>query len=94
VSLNGFGATEALARNPRLVYGRVIGWGQSGPLAHEPGHDINYIALSGVLNLVGRPSTPPTPPLALVGDFAGHRGHDSPLRRWTRTLERHVISGW
>jgi alpha-methylacyl-CoA racemase len=67
----GFGPTEALARNPRLVYGRVTGWGQSGPFAHEPGHDINYIALSGVLYHVGRPSTPPTPPLALVGDFGG-----------------------
>jgi alpha-methylacyl-CoA racemase len=67
----GFGPTDALARNPRLVYGRLTGWGQSGPLAHEPGHDINYIALSGVLYHVGRPSTPPTPPLALVGDFGG-----------------------
>jgi alpha-methylacyl-CoA racemase len=60
-----------LARNPRLVYGRMTGWGQHGPLAERAGHDINYIALSGVLHAMGRPDQPPAPPLNLVGDFGG-----------------------
>ena len=56
---------------PRLVYGRVTGWGQDGPLAHAAGHDINYISLVGALHAFGRRGQPPTPPLNLIGDFAG-----------------------
>ena len=59
------------ARNPRLVYGRMTGWGQSGPLAERAGHDINYIAIAGVLNAIGRAGEAPVPPLNLVGDFGG-----------------------
>ncbi|MGH3520052.1 MAG: CaiB/BaiF CoA transferase family protein [Haloechinothrix sp.] len=58
-------------RNPKLVFGRMTGFGQDGPLAMRAGHDINYIALSGVLGAIGRPGQPPTPPLNLVGDFGG-----------------------
>jgi alpha-methylacyl-CoA racemase len=65
----GLGPEILLARNPRLVYGRVTGWGQSGPLAQAAGHDINYIALAGALASCGRPGTPPHPPLNLLGDF-------------------------
>jgi alpha-methylacyl-CoA racemase len=65
------GPEVALARNPRLVYGRVTGWGQDGPLARRAGHDINYIALSGVLHAFGRKGEAPVPPLNLVGDFGG-----------------------
>ena len=60
-----------MARNPRLVYGRITGWGQDGPLAQAAGHDINYIALSGALHAIGRESEAPVPPLNLVGDFGG-----------------------
>ncbi|HYM34127.1 MAG TPA: CaiB/BaiF CoA-transferase family protein [Steroidobacteraceae bacterium] len=60
-----------LERNPRLGYGRMPGWGQTGPLAHAAGHDINYIALSGMLHAMGRAHEPPSPPLNLVGDFGG-----------------------
>jgi crotonobetainyl-CoA:carnitine CoA-transferase CaiB-like acyl-CoA transferase len=67
----GLGPEDCLARNPRLVYGRVTGWGQDGPLAHAAGHDINYIALAGALHAFGRRDAPPTPPLNLIGDFAG-----------------------
>lgn len=67
----GFGPDVCLASNPRLVYGRVTGWGQDGPLAMVAGHDLNYIALTGALHAIGRQGHPPTPPLALVGDFAG-----------------------
>jgi alpha-methylacyl-CoA racemase len=67
----GLGPDACLARNPRLVYGRVTGWGQSGPLAHAAGHDINYIALTGAANAIGRRGQPPTPPLNLIGDFGG-----------------------
>jgi alpha-methylacyl-CoA racemase len=67
----GLGPQAALARNPRLVYGRMTGWGQEGPLAPRAGHDINYIALSGVLNAFGRRGEAPVPPLNLVGDFGG-----------------------
>lgn len=67
----GIGPEECLARNPRLVYGRMTGFGQDGPLAQQVGHDINYIAASGVLSLIGRRAQPPTPPLSLVGDFGG-----------------------
>lgn len=65
----GLGPDVCLARNPRLVYTRVTGWGQSGPLAHAAGHDLNYIALSGLLPSMGRPGSPPPPPLNLIGDF-------------------------
>ena len=67
----GIGPDECLARNPRLVYARATGWGQDGPLAHSAGHDINYIALAGALEPIGRAGGPPTIPLNLVGDFAG-----------------------
>ena len=67
----GLGPDICLARNPRLVYGRLTGWGQDGPLAHASGHDINYIALSGALSLVGRVGEPPVPTSNLLGDLAG-----------------------
>jgi alpha-methylacyl-CoA racemase len=67
----GIGPEHCLARNSRLVYGRVTGWGQQGPLARAAGHDINYIALSGALHLIGPPGGKPVPPLNLVGDFGG-----------------------
>jgi alpha-methylacyl-CoA racemase len=67
----GLGPDAALARNPRLVYGRMTGWGQEGPLARAAGHDVNYIALSGALYAMGRADAPPAPPLNLVGDFGG-----------------------
>lgn len=66
----GLGPDRCLARNPALVYGRMTGWGQNGPLASTAGHDIDYIALSGVLHAVGS-SEEPIPPLNLVGDFGG-----------------------
>jgi alpha-methylacyl-CoA racemase len=65
------GPDDCLARNPKLVYGRVTGWGQDGPLAQAAGHDINYVALSGMLHAMGRAGAPPAPPLNLVGDFGG-----------------------
>jgi len=67
----GFGPDVCLDRNPRLVYGRMTGWGQDGPLAHAAGHDINYIALSGALHSIGPTGGKPVPPLNLVGDFGG-----------------------
>jgi alpha-methylacyl-CoA racemase len=67
----GVGPEQALKANPRLVYGRMTGWGQEGPLAPRAGHDINYIALSGILNAIGRRGGPPVPPLNLIGDFGG-----------------------
>ena len=67
----GLGPEAALARNPKLVYGRMTGWGQSGPLAQRAGHDLNYIALSGVLSGIGRAGEAPVPPLNLVGDYGG-----------------------
>ncbi len=67
----GLGPDECLARNPKLVYGRMTGWGQDGPLAQAAGHDINYIGLSGALHAIGRPGEKPVPPLNLVGDFGG-----------------------
>jgi alpha-methylacyl-CoA racemase len=67
----GIGPDVALARNPKLVYGRMTGWGQDGPYALTAGHDINYIALAGSLFHIGRAGEPPTPPLNLVGDFGG-----------------------
>jgi alpha-methylacyl-CoA racemase len=67
----GLGPDVCLKRNPKLVYGRMTGWGQDGPLAQAAGHDLNYIALAGVLHSIGRKGQPPTPPLNLVGDFGG-----------------------
>jgi alpha-methylacyl-CoA racemase len=67
----GLGPDVCLARNPRLVYGRMTGWGQDGPYAQAAGHDINYIALAGALDAIGRTGGQPTPPLNLVGDFGG-----------------------
>jgi alpha-methylacyl-CoA racemase len=67
----GLGPDVCLARNPRLVYGRMTGWGQEGPLAHAAGHDINYIAVAGALESIGRRGEAPVPPLNLVGDFGG-----------------------
>ena len=67
----GLGPEDCLARNPRLVYGRMTGWGQDGPYANAAGHDINYIALSGTLGMIGRKGEAPVPPLNLVGDFGG-----------------------
>ena len=67
----GFGPDDCLHRNPKLVYGRMTGWGQDGPLANTAGHDINYIALSGALHAIGRRDGKPVPPLNLVGDFGG-----------------------
>ncbi len=67
----GLGPEACLARNPRLVYGRMTGWGQHGPLAQAAGHDINYISLSGALHAMGEPDRPPPPPLNLVGDYGG-----------------------
>ena len=67
----GLGPGEALARNPRLVFGRITGWGQDGPLAQTAGHDINYLALSGALSTFGSPDAPPSAPLNLLADFGG-----------------------
>ena len=67
----GIGPKDCAARNPGLVYGRVTGWGQDGPLAGAAGHDLDYIALTGALDAIGRRGAPPTPPLNLVGDFGG-----------------------
>ncbi len=67
----GIGPEPCLGKNPRLVYGRITGWGQHGPLARTAGHDINFIALTGALHAIGRPDDGPVPPLNLVGDFGG-----------------------
>ena len=67
----GIGPEPCAARNPRLVYGRMTGWGQDGPLVHAAGHDINYIAVAGALDPVGRHGQAPVPPLNLVGDYGG-----------------------
>ncbi|HET6857093.1 MAG TPA: CaiB/BaiF CoA-transferase family protein, partial [Streptomyces sp.] len=67
----GVGPDVCLARNPKLVYGRMTGWGQDGPLAQSAGHDIAYIALTGTLGMFGKPDEPPTVPANLVGDYAG-----------------------
>ena len=67
----GLGPKICLKENPKLVYGRMTGWGQEGPLANLAGHDINYLALTGALNSIARKGSNPTPPLNLVGDFGG-----------------------
>ena len=92
----GLGPEEALATNPRLVYGRMTGWGQQGPLAQRAGHDINYIAVAGGLAPIGPASGPPVPPLNLVGDFGGGgmflvMGVLAALRHADRTGEGQVV---
>lgn len=92
----GFGPDACLARNPRLVYGRMTGWGQDGPLAQRAGHDINYISLTGALHAIGEPDRPPAIPLNLVGDFGGGSmflvaGLLSGLLRAQRTGEGQVV---
>jgi alpha-methylacyl-CoA racemase len=67
----GLGPAECLARNPRLVYGRMTGWGQEGPWAHTAGHDLNYISITGILHAIGPKDVKPVVPLNLVGDFGG-----------------------
>jgi alpha-methylacyl-CoA racemase len=67
----GLGPDESLARNPRLVFARMTGWGQEGPLAMSAGHDINYLSLTGALHAIGEPGRGPVPPLNLVADFGG-----------------------
>ena len=67
----GLGPADCMGRNPRLVYGRMTGWGQTGPIAHAAGHDINYIGLAGALHAIGEPGGKPVPPLNLIGDFGG-----------------------
>ena len=67
----GLGPEVCLQRNPKLVYGRITGWGQDGPLANVVGHDINYIALTGALHAIGRAGQPPSVPINLIGDFGG-----------------------
>lgn len=67
----GLGPDVCAAANPKLVYGRMTGWGQDGPLAHAAGHDLNYIALTGVLSCIGQKDSAPTPPLNLIGDYGG-----------------------
>jgi alpha-methylacyl-CoA racemase len=67
----GLGPEPCLSRRPSLIYGRMTGWGQIGPLSHAAGHDINYIALSGALHAIGRPGEPPVVPLNYIGDFGG-----------------------
>jgi alpha-methylacyl-CoA racemase len=67
----GLAPDTCLERNPRLIYARMTGWGQEGPLAGAAGHDLNYIALAGALHPMGSPDAPPPPPLNLVADFGG-----------------------
>ncbi len=67
----GLGPQDCIGRNPRLVYARMTGWGQDGPLAQTAGHDINYISLNGVLHSIGLAGGPPVPPINLVGDYGG-----------------------
>ncbi len=92
----GLGPETCLARNPRLIYGRMTGYGQSGPLAQLAGHDINYIAITGALDLIGPADGPPLPPLNLVGDFGGGGmllafGVLAALHRATGTGEGEVV---
>jgi alpha-methylacyl-CoA racemase len=92
----GLGPAEVAAHNPRLVFGRITGWGQSGPLAGRAGHDLNYIAVAGVLAHIGRRGQPPTPPLNLVGDVGAGTmlllvGVLSALIRAERTGEGSVV---
>lgn len=67
----GLGPDDCLAANPKLIYGRMTGWGQTGPLSHSAGHDLNYLAITGVLYAMGKEKEPPIPPLNLVADYGG-----------------------
>jgi len=67
----GLGPDECAARNPRLIYGRMTGWGQDGPMAQQAGHDINYISIAGSLEPIGPAGSPPVPPINFLGDFGG-----------------------
>src|SRR5690606_4186692 len=67
----GLGPEDCLPRNPKLVYGRMTGWGQGGPMAQSAGHDPNYLSITGALFSIGEAGGPPVPPLNLVGDFGG-----------------------
>lgn len=67
----GVGPKACLARNPKLIYGRMTGWGQTGPWSSKAGHDINYLSMTGFLGLVGKKDQPPSPPINLVGDYGG-----------------------
>lgn len=67
----GLGPDTLMEANPRLIYARMTGYGQDGPMSGRAGHDLNYIAMSGVLSMIGRPDTPPVPPLNLIGDYGG-----------------------
>nr|WP_280138413.1 CoA transferase [Pseudovibrio denitrificans] len=67
----GLGPDECLARNPGLIYGRMTGWGQDGPLAHAAGHDLNYLAMTGMLHAIGEEGRPPVPPLNMAADYGG-----------------------
>lgn len=92
----GLGPDECFARNPRLVYGRMTGWGQEGPLSHSAGHDIGYIALTGALHAIGPAAGPPQVPLNLIGDFGGGAnylvmGVLAALRHADRTGEGQVV---
>ena len=92
----GLGPDVLLADNPKLIYGRMTGWGQFGPYAQAAGHDINYIALSGVLHGIGRAGEKPVPPVNYVGDFGGGGmmlafGMASALVHAARTGEGQVI---
>jgi alpha-methylacyl-CoA racemase len=86
----GLGPDVCLARAPRLVYGRMTGWGQSGPLATTAGHDPNYIAITGALHAIGYPDRPPLPPLNIVGDFCRRLAlsRHGPSGRASRAPER------
>ena len=83
----GLGPNEAFVRNPKLVYGRMTGWGQTGPLAARAGHDLNYIALSGVLYGIGPADGAPVVPLNLVGDYGESR------QLCDQSRERHALAG-
>lgn len=92
----GLGPDVCLKRNPKLVYGRMTGWGQTGPMAKAAGHDLNYISLTGAAHAIGRPGEKPVPPLNLVGDFGGGAlylalGMVSALNHAQRTGEGQVI---
>ena len=90
---NGLGPDVVLARNPKLVYGRMTGWGQHGALSHSAGHDLNYIAITGALHAMGEGNGRPRPPLNLIGDYGGGRaciwpwacpGSDHQCEEWWR----------
>lgn len=89
----GLGPDACLQRNPKLVYGRMTGWGQTGPLAKVVGHDLNYIALTGALHAIGRAGQPPAPPLNLVGDMGGGGRCISPSASSARCTNRAPPAG-